>query len=85
MNKILLIFLILSIKIYADVKWISLEADNKSKKKIKIIQLPQLKSITRLIENANVIKNLIDNSNTKAEKQLESRKNWYIIKNIQID
>lgn len=85
MNKTLLIFLILSIKIYADVKWISLEADNKSKKKIKIIQLPQLKSITRLIENANVIKNLIDNSNTKAEKQLESRKNWYIIKNIQID
>ena len=61
MNKTLLIFLILSIKIYADVKWISLEADNKSKKKIKIIQLPQLKSINRLIENSNVIKNLIDN------------------------
>ena len=78
-----LIFFICIIEIYADVKWIPMDVDKVAENKTEIVQLPQLKSVTKFIDNVKVIKNLLDSKSTEDLDYIDGRKEWYVIENVQ--
>ena len=63
-----------SINLYAQVNWIPIDSVKKNE---------NTKPVNKLFENLKIIQHLIDNKNDKKEVQLENKKKWYTIKNIQ--
>ena len=76
----LLALAFITITLYADKNWIKIEPINKtqtSKSNTKIdVDLSQIEPINKIIKNAIVIKQLIDNS--KKEKPTTNDKNWFV-------
>ncbi|QOY54254.1 hypothetical protein HUE87_10290 [Candidatus Sulfurimonas marisnigri] len=79
---VLIAFLIV-IDLNAQVKWISIEPETPHKEASQKINLPQLKSVNNLFENVKIIQHLLDKKSVKEEINADSKKNWYIIKNIE--
>lgn len=80
MKYIVLILCIACIKINlsANTNWIPLEPVNE-----KLKTNPQmLKPINKFIDNAKVIKKLLDKKNDKQELEISDIKKWYILDNI---
>jgi len=70
--------------LYADRKWIQIEPINTSRKTThKIAQsdinISQVQPINKLIEGAQIIKQLIDSPSYKKKPKQKSEKNWYVL------
>lgn len=74
----------ITVNLYADKKWIPLEPINKAKSQKKSTKsdtrLSQFQPIAKLVQNAVVIKQLLDGSK-REEKTLNNAKNWYKLDN----
>ena len=78
-----LVFILLTINLYADKNWIQIEPINKTqtaKSKTKPdVDLSQIEPINKMMKNATVIKQLIDATNKK-EELVNNEKNWFVLK-----
>jgi len=77
-----LVFILLTINLYADKNWIQIEPINKTqtaKPKTKLdVNLSQIEPINKMMKNAIVVKQLIDATNKK-EKPATNEKNWFAL------
>ena len=76
--KFLLLFLFIAISLFAQKKWISLKEVKNTKQKADI-NLSQLQSVNKLLQGAKIIFPLIDKKDNHKKKNLNSKKNWFII------
>lgn len=80
MRVLSIIFLLLSINLYAEVKWIPLEPI-KSKQTTKTnTQLQELQPVKNMLKKAVAVKHLLDKEGVKDETNEHNTKNWFIIK-----
>ena len=85
-NVIILFFLFITVGLYADKKWISIEpvstTQNTKQESSKLeINPSQMQPINKLIRNAKIIKRLVDNKRDKEKFNEDSKKNWYSLEN----
>lgn len=73
--------ILVNINLYANENWIKIEQVDKTKKLkqtvITDLNLSQVQPISKLIQNAKLIKQLIDN--TKKETPEVKDKNWFVL------
>ena len=79
-NVIILFFLFITVDLYADKKWISIEpistTQNTKEDVNKLdIKSSQMQPINKLIRNAKIIKRLVDNKRDKEKLNEDSKKN----------
>ena len=78
-----LVFILLTINLYADKNWIQIEPISKTqtaKPKTKLdVNLSHLEPINKMMKNATAVKQLIDATNKK-EKPATNEKNWFVLK-----
>jgi len=81
MTSLTILFIFITINLDADKNWIKIEPLNKtqpSKSNTKSDHnLSQMQPINKMIKNAILIKELIDN---KKEKPTTNNKNWFVLK-----
>ncbi|MCW8895206.1 MAG: hypothetical protein OQK48_07050 [Sulfurimonas sp.] len=81
MMKILpIIFLFLTLNLYADSKWISLEPTKSKQAGKSNTQLQELQPMKKMLKKATVIKHLLDKKSLNDETDKQSKKNWFVIK-----
>ena len=85
-NVIILFFLFITVNLYADKKWISIEpvstTQNTKQESSKLdIKQSQMQPINKLIRNATIIRRLVDNKRDKEKLNEDSKKNWYSLEN----
>ena len=77
-----LVFILLTINLYADKNWIQIEPISKTqtaKPKTKLdVNLSQIEPINKMMKNAIVVRQLIDATNKK-EKPATNDKNWFVL------
>ena len=82
MKIILTLITFISMNLYANENWIKIESINNSQtQKPNIrqdINLSQIEPINKMMQNATVIKQLIDTI-SKHEKQTTNDKNWFVL------
>ena len=81
-NVIILFFLFITVNLYADKKWISIEpvsTTQNTKENVNKLDIKpsQMQPINKLIKNATIIKRLVDNKRDKEKLNEDSKKNWY--------
>ncbi|MCK4973808.1 MAG: hypothetical protein KAR81_01025 [Sulfurimonas sp.] len=85
-NVIILFFLFITVNLYADKKWISIEpvsTTQNTKENVNKLDIKpsQMQPINKLIRNAKIIKRLVDNKRDKEKSNEDSKKNWYSLEN----
>ncbi len=77
-----LVFILLTINLYADKNWIQIEPINKTKiaaSKTKFdVNLSQIEPINKMMKNATVIKQLID-ATSKKDEPTNNEKNCFVV------
>ncbi|MCK4874985.1 MAG: hypothetical protein KAS26_03965 [Sulfurimonas sp.] len=85
-NVVILFFLFITVNLYADKKWISIEpvsTTQNTKENVNKLDIKpsQMQPINKLIRNAKIIKRLVDNKRDKEKSNEDSKKNWYSLEN----
>ncbi|EDZ62057.1 hypothetical protein SMGD1_0183 [Sulfurimonas gotlandica GD1] len=85
--SVLLSFLFVSY-LDAEIKWIPIEPielKKSSEPNIRISdkQIREFQPVKKIVENAKVIHQLLDNKHNEEKKKSDTKKNWYIIKNME--
>ena len=80
MRVLSIIFLLLSINLYADSKWIPLEPLKSKQINKPNTQLQELQPVRNMLKKAVAVKHLLDTQGVKDETNEQSEKNWFTIK-----
>lgn len=81
-----LLFLFIATNLSADKQWIQIEPIDTNKKQETAqpdINISQIQPLKQWVENAKVVKQLIDSANSIKKQDIENEKKWYILDNTQ--